>query len=412
MAVRVRLSAHELSVEPGSEVALDCSVTNTGRVVDEFHLRVLGDAARWAAVDDPIRLMPGQEGLMRVVLRPPRAPATAVQALVIGVQVTSVEDPAGTAVEEASLNVLPFADPAAELLPGTSHGRRSARHELAVDNRGNQRLTAALAATDAATALRFRFRPESLVIGPGAAAFARLRVRPVRRLWRGPARTHPFEVAVQPQGQAAPVLLRGSMVQEALIPRWLPAAAAAAAAILAVAAVAWLGLLRPAVRSLARDALQPQLSQQAAAARTAQAAADQANRRLDNLASPPPVPPLSPSPAAGSPLGNPTDGRLGPGHPSTTVPDRSVLSITDLVIENPGNDAGTLHLQRVAVGASGGTDLLMLNLDNFRDLDYHFITPITLTAGQKLQIVCQPAAGTTTCGGSVYYTGFLKSPPA
>ena len=60
MAARVRLSARDLSVEPGAQVALDCTVTNTGRVVDEFHVSVLGEAARWADPGPPIRLMPGQ----------------------------------------------------------------------------------------------------------------------------------------------------------------------------------------------------------------------------------------------------------------------------------------------------------------------------------------------------------------
>ena len=410
MAARVRLSARDLSVQPGSEVALDCFITNAGQLVDEFHLQVLGDAARWAAVSDPIRLMPGQEGVMRVVFSPPRAAATAAQAVIFGVQVSSTQDPAGTVVEEASLNVQAFADTSAELVPATSHGRRHARHELAIDNRGNQRLNAQLAAADPATALRFRFNPQSVVVGAGNAAFARLRVTARKRFWRGPARTHSFEVTVRPQGQATPVVVPGTMVQEAMIPRWLPVAALAAVAILALLAVAWLGLLRPAFKSAAQDAVQPQLNSQAAAAKNAKAAADQANRRLDSLPSPPPsVPPPTPTP--GNPLGNPTDGRLAPGSTSFTIPDKSTLSITDLVIENPNDDTGMFHLQRVAAGASSGSDLLVLKLDNFRDLDYHFITPVTLTAGQKLQIVCQPATGTTTCGGAVYYTGFMKSPP-
>ncbi|HKF75074.1 MAG TPA: hypothetical protein VKF59_02960 [Candidatus Dormibacteraeota bacterium] len=171
-----------------------------------------------------------------------------------------------------------------------------------------------------------------------------------------------------------------------------------AAAILAVAAAAWLGLLSPVFRGLAGDAVRPRVVQQA-------------GRGLDNRAGPA-APPVSATPAAGSPLGNSIEGHLGPDNPSATVPDRSVLSITDLVIDNPGDDAGTLHLQRVAAGASAGIDLLMFELGTFRDLDYHFVTPVTLTAGQKLQIVCQPAAGTTTCGASVTYSGFLKRPPA
>ena len=407
MAARVRLSARDLSVQPGAAAVVDCAVTNVGQVVDEFHVQVLGDAARWAEVTPPLRLMPGQEGVARITFRPPRAAATAAQAIVFGVQVSSVEDPSGTVVEEALLNVRAFADTSAELVPTTSHGRRHARHEIAVDNRGNQRLLAQLAPTDPAGALRFRVRPATTVVGPGAAGFAALRVSPRKRFWRGPARTHPFEVAVRLQNEEAPIVLRGSMVQDALLPRWLPAAALAALAGLAVLAVVWLGLLRPAIQSAAKQAVQQPLQEQAAAAREGQKALDQVRQQQqsqgDQLARVAGQPPPSPTPG-GSPLGDPTDGRLS-GNATFTVPDKSTLSITDLVIENPNDDSGTLRVQR------NGKDLLVLKLDNFRDLDYHFVTPITLKAGEKLQLVCQAATGTTTCGGSVYYTGFMKAPP-
>src|SRR2546423_550531 len=58
MAARVRLSTRDLSVQPGAQVVVDCLITNTGLVVDEFHVTVLGDTARWAEVGPPIRLMP------------------------------------------------------------------------------------------------------------------------------------------------------------------------------------------------------------------------------------------------------------------------------------------------------------------------------------------------------------------
>src|SRR5215472_4070110 len=211
MAARVRLSARDLSVRPGSEVVVDCSIANTGQVVDEFHVQVLGDASRWAEVSDPIRLMPGQEGIVRVVFRPPRAAMTAAQAVVFGVQVSSTQDPAGTVVEEALLNVQAYSDTSAELVPGTSHGRRHGRHELAIDNRGNQRLSAQLAAADLADALRFKFSPETMPVAPGGAAFARLRVSPRKRFWRGPTRTHSFDVTVRSGGQEPPIVVQGWM---------------------------------------------------------------------------------------------------------------------------------------------------------------------------------------------------------
>jgi len=408
MAARVRLSTRDLSVEPGGEVAVDCLITNTGRVVDQFHVLVLGEAARWADTGDAITLMPGQEGVTRVMFRTPRASTTVAQAIVFGIQVTSTEDPAGVEVVEGSLNVRPFASTSAELIPSTSHGRRRGVHELAVDNRGNQRLAAQVTAADPDGALRFRIRPPALTIGPGNAAFSQLRVAPRKRFWRGKPRTHPFEVTVRPQGPESAIVLRGAMLQDPLLPGWLPVAAIALVALLALLTVAWLGLLRPAIRSDAQQAVEPAMTTQAAAARDNQKALDavQAHQQQQDAAiqkaTGQAVP--TPTPTPGNPLGDPTDGRLA-GNATFTIPDKSTLSITDLVIENANDESGVLHVQR------NGKDLLVLKLDNFRDLDYHFVTPITMTAGQKFQLVCTPASGTTPCGGAVYYTGFMKSPP-
>jgi type II secretory pathway pseudopilin PulG len=406
MAARVRLSARDLSVEPGAQVALDCAITNTGRVVDEFHVSVLGDSARWADTGPPLHLMPGQEGVARIVFSPPRAAATPAEAVVFGVQVVSTEDVDGGTVEEGLLNVQPFSDTSAELLPATSHGSRRGRHDVAIDNRGNQRLAIQLVASDQANALRFRFNPAQAVIQPGSAAFSRLTATARKRFWRGPARTHSFELLVRGQNGQRTTVLQGAMVQQAMLPGWAPAAAVAALAILAVLAAAWLGLLRPAIQSAAQQAVQQPLQQQAAAARSAQQSANAANQRAQQVAAQVSVltgaPATSPTPS-GNPLGNPADGRLA-GNAAFKVPDKSTLSITDLVIENPNDESGTLHLQR------DGKDMLVLKLDNFRDLDYHFITPITLSSGQQLQTQCQPASGSTPCGAGVYYTGFMKAP--
>ena len=116
MAARVLLSARDLSVEPGTEVALDCSITNLGYVVDSFDVHVLGEAARWAETGPPLRLMPGAQGVARIVFRVPRSASTAAQSVVFGVQVTSDEDPAGTVIEEALLVIRGFSQTSAELV--------------------------------------------------------------------------------------------------------------------------------------------------------------------------------------------------------------------------------------------------------------------------------------------------------
>jgi hypothetical protein len=79
--------------------------------------------------------------------------------------------------------------------------------------------------------------------------------------------------------------------------------------------------------------------------------------------------------------------------------DDRTLFLTDLVFSNPEGTSGTLRLRR------SGQDLFVLNLDNFRDLDFHFVTPIGVGTDQNLRLVCDGA-----CAGppAVYFSGFER----
>ncbi|HEV7810539.1 MAG TPA: hypothetical protein VGO64_08065, partial [Candidatus Limnocylindrales bacterium] len=95
----------------------------------------------------------------------------------------------------------------------------------------------------------------------------------------------------------------------------------------------------------------------------------------------------------------PTDGRLVGAAAPFAPPPGKTLFVTDLVFSNPSNTAsGELRLVR------SGVPLLVLQLENFRDLDFHFVTPIVVASGQDLGLVCP-----TGCdGAAVYYSGYLR----
>jgi hypothetical protein len=85
---------------------------------------------------------------------------------------------------------------------------------------------------------------------------------------------------------------------------------------------------------------------------------------------------------------------------------RHTLDMTDLVLENPHGDFGTLTL------SSNGQTLLQLGLENFRDIDYHFVSPIVVPAGKDvtMQVHCarvgKPVGSSpTSCSTSVLLGG-------
>ena len=388
MGASAKLDQAAFRVDPGGEVRGQITVRNTGAVVDQFNLEVLGDAAGWASLEPAsLSLFPGAEGSATFTIRPPRLWSTRPGPVALGVRAASKEDPAGSVVEEAALEVGSFSDTVAEIGPRTSHGRFGATHEIALDNRGNTPVEAAVTGSDEDRLLTFRTSVPSTTVEPGSAGIARLRVRPVKRFWRGPARTRRFGATVEPVG-GKPIQLEGVFLHDAILPSWIVPALAALLALAILALFFWFAFLRPAVEH--------------AAGQTAAQVLSSAGIPVPSAGAPGGGGPASPAPSGGlAPAGpGPTDGRLTPASPIKVAAGQT-LHITDLIFGNPEGASGSLDLVR------NGTVLLDLRLDNFRDLDYHFVTPIQVEAGETLQLNASCAPG---CLPSVFYSGFVSVP--
>ena len=108
---------------------VEVRVRNTGTVVDEFTLDVLGDAAGWAAVEPPVlSLFPGAEGTANVVFRPPRVGDDARRARAVRAPRPLARGPRRVGGRGGdSVEVGAFLDPFAELVPRTSRGSQLRR---------------------------------------------------------------------------------------------------------------------------------------------------------------------------------------------------------------------------------------------------------------------------------------------
>jgi hypothetical protein len=409
MGALVRLAADSVQATPGASSTLEVTVRNTGTVVDQFAIDVLGDAGAWTTADPPvISLFPATEGTVTIHFAPPRSPSIAAGPLAFGIRASSHEDPAGSAVEEGTVVVAGFRDTVAELLPRTSRGRRSATHEVAVDNRGNERLNASLEPADDDQQLAFDVQPPGLVIEPGTAQFAKVRVAPRQRFWRGNPKTRPFRLAVtSPDGAA--ITLDGSMLQEAILPRWLIPALLGLLALILLAILLWLTVLQPSIKSAATQALADAgftpMPSAAGGGGGGGGGASPSPSASGAILTPPPsaAPGVTPPPGGGLNLsGTPVDGRLAVdgSSPAGISPSKTTLYITDLVFANPSGAAGPLQLKR------GSLVIMNLRLENFRDLDFHFVTPIVVKSGEQLTLTA--ACSSSTCDPSVYYSGFTS----
>ncbi|HEX9530520.1 MAG TPA: hypothetical protein VF954_05240 [Acidimicrobiales bacterium] len=415
----VVLSTTAVTVEPGGTATVGVKITNTGQVVDEFTIGVVGEAAAWATAEPAtVSLFPNAQGEATVRFHPPRSADSTAGAVAFGVRVASKEDAAGSRVEEGTLTVSPFRDVFVELVPRTSRGRRGAKHSFRVDNRGNGPLVASVVASDPDSLLRFRPKPAALDLGPGLAAFVSVEVRPRARFWRGPAQLKPFQVWAQEEGQP-PVLSDGSFLQEPVLPPWLVKAALVVAALAIVLFVLWQTVLKPKIKSLAKveatNAVAAQLGTTPAAA-----AAAAKTKAGGGALTPAGGAPSSGSGSSGTGTSGsastgtgtaapavattkqPIDGRLfltASGTAPYVVPTGKQLQLTDIVLENPQGNTGQLLIQR------SGTPLLVTELADFRDLDYHFVSPIVFGPGQKLELVANCTSPTCTPGA--YFSGSL-----
>lgn len=428
MGASVILSSDTLTVDPGGVVTCELSVRNTGNVVDEFTMSVLGDAEGWASIEPPVlSLFPGAEEKAQVRFRPPRSADTPAGEVPFGVRVRSREDPQGSVVEEGTLEVGTFSDVFAELVPRASRGRRASTHTLALDNRGNAPVNATLKAKDPNDLLIFDFEDPSVVAEPNTAAFAKVKVKPRKGFLRGPARTHPFQVFVDANG-AGPSSAEASMLQEPLIPKWLPKALL----LLLLLVVFWYVMFKPEVREVARAAVQDDIEAQneelaAVSSKLDQVAATQAAQTAAGAGAgagagtttattlPPGATPGGATAGSAAGLGDPFDVRLlADAAPAASdrqvykVPRGKQVSLTDVVLQNPAGDAGDLEIRR------GDTVILRVNLSNFRDLDYHFVSPLFFGENQELVMAvnCANPAEGPRCTPAAYFAGFTGDIPA
>lgn len=413
MGAMASLAQAAVRVEPGGEAELEIRVRNNGRVVDEFELAGLGDAAAWILTEPQrVTLLPGDEAVVRVLFRPPRDHTVAAGPIPFGVMVRSREDPAGSVVEEGTVEVGQFVDDGIELLPRTARGRRSAVYELAIDNRGNRPLNVEILPLDPDGRFAFRSEPPAVVIEPGAAGFSRIKVAPRKRFLRGPSRTMGFQVHAIPEDAPA-LVAEGTFLQEPLLPRWTMKALALALALLLALVLAWFLIGKPLIRSQAREAAAEEAEEAKESADAAQQAAEAA---ADDAGAAAAAAEQSgggggeEAPASG-PSSSSTGGRVQllveagavASDGLAGIPPDKIFQLTDIVFENSAADSGVVRVKR------GEQVLLQVSLDSFRDVDYHFISPLTFPAGTPVtfEAICANASG-AACRPAVYLGGWLQ----
>lgn len=222
MSPSATLETSGTTLEAGGAASVSLTVRNDRDVVDEYRFRVVGRLDRWATVEpEKVSVYPGDSATVTVLFRPPRSWEVPAGSTPYGVQVLPAQHPQDSVVAEGALDVQPFWETSAELVPRTSEGRGGGRHRVAVDNRGNIPITVQLVAKDPEDRLHMVLGAPALTVQPGTVQSADLRVRPRHRIWRGTQTAHPFTVELRPDGGPGTVLT-GTHRQDPVLPGWSP----------------------------------------------------------------------------------------------------------------------------------------------------------------------------------------------
>ncbi|MFG3100533.1 hydrolytic protein [Streptomyces sp. NPDC048182] len=434
-----------VAVTPGETAETTLTVRNDGDIVEAYSMEVVGDCAPWTTVEPArISLYPGTSETVTIRLAPPRSSAVRAGEVPLGVRVLPAEHPELVRVPETLVRVREFAELRTELAPRRRRGWLRGRYRLAVRNEGNAPIRLGFAPGQPGEELRFALNVPKPELEPGESMEAGLRVRTGKPVWFGNPVVWPFTVTVTtaPAGAAgdgtaprtdAPVVapdtpdtapplgaepvqapLDAEFVQIPVFPKWLLALLALIIALLLL----WFTLVRPAVRSTAKDAADDAVQSRP----TPGADAGGQDQPGGGGSTPGTQPGGGGNATPGAPGSQPGDGTK-PGVPGAQpgagggvggqssatvdlltngastntgtykVPEKTVFRITDLVVANFQGDEGVLTID------FGDRKITTIALETFRNQDYHWVTPIEIAANDTVtaEVTCAkpgtPATG-------------------
>jgi hypothetical protein len=368
---------------PGNAAALTLRLHNDAQAEEVVKLRALGELAKHTVLQsETIYLEPGESFEVPVIV-------DVSTTLNSGRHISGIEVSSGSGsrvTAEATIVVEATVAYAVSLLPPRSSSGKSGKHQVVVDNTGNTPMTLEIAAETAQAGIDLELAAPLVNVDPGKTAKIEMRLRPQARFWSGDPREHPFTVRVAGSDHQIHELT-GVYEQGPRLSPWVAPALAGMLGALLIGLIAWFALLRPAVESIADERAALALDEVLA---DLEAAAER-SRQL--------------------PYGTPADLRLnaeaspgGSANESFTVASDRILSVTDIVFQNPDGATGRVALLR------SGEILLESELANFRDLDLHFVAPFRFEGSDTVEIrlTCEtPGPGQATCTVGTSVVGFV-----
>ncbi len=385
MAAQAWFSRGDIEVVPGTSAVFQLTIVNLGDTTETFSLAPVGLAAGWTTIrPGTVTLFGGSQEVVDVEVHPPLLPSTTAGPTALTVRIVPQSDPDDVGSSETTLQVGPTFTRRLHMLQPALRARRTAVYEMMLENQGNTQASCRLHLLDPTGRVDGDFDPPAAGVEPGASSLIRLKVHANRLQWERRSRTVQFTIDADQPGcptASAPVtFVQASMVPERLFVRLLGLLAA-----VVVLGAVWFGIVKPAVRDAADEAVAEQLP---AAISSTSVVASTPIVSNDSV----PVTTLVVAPPANADEGALFSKMLAPAAPAgqtasvtVEVPAGSTFQLTDFALQNPDKDAG------VAVLMNGSTPIYTLALsDVIGDKRVSLVSPIEVLGGSSLvfQIAC------------------------
>lgn len=394
MAAQAWFSSGDVDVAPGTTVVLQLTVVNLADTTDSFVLTPVGMPAAWTTLRPAnITLFGGTQQVVDVEVSPPLVSSTIAGPAALSVRIVPQHDPDNLSTAETTLVIGESFDRRLNVLTPALRGRRTATYDLMVENRGNTLASCRMHLVDPTGRLEGDFDPPAAGVEPGASTLVRMKVRATGIQWNRHPRTIPFRIdADQPGSPTATA--PATFVQAPIVPENLIGRLVVAGLVVGALALAWVGIVKPAIRDAANDAVAEQVVTQT----TVVTSSVEPN-------------PDDTSNTGGGNGGNTDNGTIvniplpvsvpqgQTGANPYTVPAGQTLRVTDIVVQNPQQDQGTLVIAR------NSNALFTYSLTNMfgADIDQPLRTPLEFQSGEQVTV-------TVTCDGVGDLTGTACSP--
>ena len=406
MAAQAWFSRSDIEVVPGTSAVFQLTIVNLDDTTETFSLAPVGLAAGWTTIrPGSVTLFGGSQEVVDVEVQPPLLPSTTAGPTALTVRIVPQSDPDDVGSSETTLQVGPTFTRRLHMLQPALRARRTAVYEMMLENQGNTQASCRLHLLDPTGRVDGDFDPPAAGVEPGASSLIRLKVHANRLQWERRSRTVQFTIDADQPGcptASAPVtFVQASMIPERLFARLL----GVAFAIAALAAV-WFGIVKPAVRDAADDAVAEQLPA-AISSTTVGDAVPVVVNPSDSV----PVstvvtvtPPVVDQGVLFSRLLAPQAPAAQTASVTVDVPAGSTFQLTDIALQNPDQDAGT------AVLLNGATPIYPFVLADVQgDKRVSWVSPIEVTGGTSLvfQVTCTGPGGVASgaCTASMLVSG-------